>query len=151
MMNEFGKDIFTEVRMTFEKASLPFDVSGVAAFGSRVKGTATPDADFDVLIVASGINPKRHRRTNEIVQIKHCLSPLLLDILLLTPEEVISNFKNHNPLFLDIAEEGVVLLDKNGFLKGLINEVREYITIKGIKRLGDGWKFPVKHGVATYL
>jgi predicted nucleotidyltransferase len=146
-----SKDIFTEIRMTFEKASLPFDVSGVVAFGSRIKGKATAHSDFDLLIVASGINPKRHRRTNEIIQIKHCLSPLPLDILLLTPEEVISNFKNHNPLFLDIAEEGIVILDKNDFLKSLINEVREYIKIKGIKRLGDGWKFPVKHGVATYL
>jgi HEPN domain-containing protein/predicted nucleotidyltransferase len=149
--NTMSKDIFTEIKMTFEKASLPFDVSGVVAFGSRVKGKATPHSDFDLLIVASGINPKRHRRTNEIIQIKHCLSPLPLDILLLTPEEVISNFKNHNPLFLDIAEEGIVILDKNNFLKSLINEVTEYIKIKGIKRLGDGWKFPVKHGVATYL
>jgi hypothetical protein len=29
-----------------------------------------------------------------------------LDVLLLTQEEVVSNFRNHNPLFLDIAEEG---------------------------------------------
>lgn len=146
-----SKDIFTEIRMTFEKVSLPFDVSGAVAFGSRVKGKAAPHSDFDLLIVASGINPKRHRRANEIIRIKHCLSPLPLDILLLTPEEVISNFKNHNPLFLDIAEEGIVILDKNDFLKNLINEVREYIKIKGIKRLGDGWKFPVKQGAATYL
>jgi len=54
-----SKDIFTEIRTTFKKVSLP------------------------------------------------------LDILLLTPEEVISNFKNHNPLFLDIAEEGIIILDKN--------------------------------------
>lgn len=146
-----SKDIFTKIRMTFEKASLPFHVSGMVVFGSRAKGKAAPHSDFDLLIVASGINPKRHRRANEIIQIKHRISPLPLDILLLTPEEVISNFKNHNPLFLDIAEEGIVILDKNDFLKSLINEVREYIKIKGIKRLGDGWKFPVKPGVATYL
>lgn len=145
------KDILAEIKSSLNEAILPFEISGVVAFGSRVKGKATPYSDFDLLIVASGINPKRHRRANEIIQIKHCLPPLPLDILLLTPEEVISNFKNHNPLFLDIAEEGIVILDKNDFLKGLINEVSKYIKIKGIKRVGDGWKFPVKHGVATYL
>lgn len=150
-MNEFSKDIFTEARMTLERASLPFDVSGVVAFGSRVRGEATPDSDFDLLVVASGINPKRHRRADEISQIKRYLWTLPLDILLLTPEEVRSNFQNHNPLFLDIAEEGLVILDSQGFLQTLINETREYIKIAGLKKLGDGWKFPVKPGVATYL
>lgn len=150
-MNEFSKDVFTEARMTLEKASLPFDVSGVVAFGSRVRGKATPDSDFDLLVVASGINPKRHRRADEISQIKRYLWTLPLDILLLTPEEVRSNFQNHNPLFLDIAEEGLVILDSQGFLQTLINETREYIKMAGLKKLEDGWKFPVKPGVATYL
>jgi hypothetical protein len=40
---------------------------------------------------------------------------LPLDLLLLTKGEVISNFENHNPLFLDIAAEGVVIFDEDSF------------------------------------
>lgn len=142
---------FDEIKMSIEKALLPFNISGAIVFGSRVKGEATPYSDFDLLIVADGINPKRQRRGDEIIHLKQHLPLLPIDILLLTPREVISNFKNHNPLFLDISEDGIVILDKNNFLEALINETKDYIRIKGIKRLKGGWKFPVQYGVATYL
>lgn len=145
------KEIFDEIKMKLEKAILPFEVCGAIAFGSRIKGEATPYSDFDLLIVADGINTKRHRRENEIIQLKRCLPTELFDILLFSPREVISNFKNHNPLFLDLAQEGMVILDKNDFLKPLIDETRYYIKVKGIKKLKYGWRFPVKHGMATYL
>lgn len=147
-MNE---DIFVKVKMVLEKIDIPFGIFGAIAFGSRVKGKATPYSDIDLLIVAKGINPKRHRRGSEIALIKHILPLFPFDILLLTPSEVISNFENHNPLFLDIAEDGIIIFDKNNFLKGLIAETRSYIEKRGIQRWKDGWKFPAKQGVATYL
>jgi HEPN domain-containing protein len=64
---------------------------------------------------------------------------------------VISNFRNHNPLFLDIAEEGSVILDKGDFLKDLISETKTYVRARGIRRFGDGWIFPVRKGVAVPL
>jgi len=88
----------------------------------------------------------------EIARIKDCLSMgIPLDILLLTPDECVSNFRNHNPLFLDIAWEGIVLVDSHQFLKSLIDETRRYIEEKGIKMLPDGWKFPVAYRRATNL
>ncbi len=144
-------EIFNEIKKAIEKASTPFDVFSVMAFGSRVKGIATPDSDFDLLIVANGVNPKRHRRGNEIFLIKRNLPSLSFDIMLFTPGEVISNFKNHNPLFLDIAEDGIIILDKYNFLKPLIDETRNYIKKKEIKRLKDGWEFPSEYGAVTYL
>jgi hypothetical protein len=91
------------------------------------------------LVVAKGIHPRKNRRGKEIAAIKNELSLKLplLDILLLTPEECISNFKNHNPLFLDISEEGIILFDKD-FINHLIKETREYISIKGIEKLDEG-------------
>lgn len=132
------------------KKSLPFDIVAILLFGSWVKGTETPDSDIDLLIVAEGINSKRHRRGREIAYIKHCLPALSLDILLFTKEEVVSNFRNHNPLFLDITEEGIIILDREDFLRDLILKTKEYIRQKGIKRFRDGWVFPVKKGVLTY-
>lgn len=151
MAELLNKDIYAEVKSALEKAQFPFFISGAVAFGSRAKGTETAYSDIDLLIVANGINPKRHRRGTEIVLIKRCLPALPFDILLLTRDEVVSNFKNHNPLFLDIAEEGLIILDRDGFLNGLIAETKEYIGQRGIKKIKNGWEFRVKKGVPTLL
>jgi predicted nucleotidyltransferase len=52
--------------ITEGKKSIPFDIVGALLFGSWAKGAETPDSDIDLLIVADGINPKRHRRGMEI-------------------------------------------------------------------------------------
>ncbi len=128
------------------------DVISAAIYGSWAKGLQTEDSDIDLLIISNSVNPKRHRRGKEIALIKEELSiGYPLDIILLTQKECISNFRNHNPLFLDIACEGVILLDRGGFLKALIKETREYIKQKDIEKLKDGWRYPVKYREATYL
>src|SRR3989337_3997686 len=109
-------------------AAAPIKIIAVVIYGSWAKGVQTEDSDLDILIISNEINPKKHKRGREIAQIKEWLSiGLPLDILLLTADECISNFRNHNPLFLDIAWEGMILIDKNDFLKDLINETRDYI------------------------
>ncbi len=128
-----------------------FPLIGAVVFGSRVKGKATTSSDIDLMIVGEKINAKRHRRGEEIAQIKKGLPGLPLDILLLTRQEVESNFRNHNPLFLDIAEEGVILMDDHQWLENLAEKTREYIKRKGIRRTDQGWIFPVIRGVPTYL
>lgn len=144
------KDIKTEL-MAADKKSIPFHISAALLFGSVAQKTETRDSDVDLLVIAEGVNPKRHRRGSEIACIKHCVQAFPLDVLLLTKEEVLSNFRNHNPLFLDIAEEGIMILDSENFLQNLVSETKDYIKKKGIKRFGDGWIFPVEKGSPAYL
>lgn len=141
--------LLIKIRESLSQSKLP--LVGAIIFGSRIKGTATASSDIDLMIVGRGINVKLHRRGEEIVHIKKALPGLPLDILLLTPQEVESNFRNHNPLFLDIAEEGVILIDDHRRLESLIEETREYIKQKGIKKTDQGWIFPVMRGIPTYL
>jgi HEPN domain-containing protein/predicted nucleotidyltransferase len=141
----------SRIGSALKTASFPFRVIAAVVFGSQVKGLASPSSDFDVLIVAEGINPRRQRRGEEIIAVTRALPWLQLDLLLLTREETVSNFENHNPLFLDIAEEGMIVLDAADFMKQLMAKTREYVREKGIKRLRDGWAFPVRPGVATPL
>lgn len=136
---------------TKAKEALPFDIKAVLLFGSAARESETFDSDVDLLVIADGINPKRHRRGTEIASIKRFFLEFSLDILLLTESEVLSNFRNHNPLFLDIAEEGIIILDYENFLHQLIAETRDYIKRRGIKRFGDGWIFPVEKGTLAYL
>jgi HEPN domain-containing protein len=86
-----------------------------------------------------------------MMALKRSLPGKPLDLLLLSPKEVISNFTNHNPLFLDIAEDGIIIKDKENFLSDLIKKTREYIQVKGIKRIKNGWQFPVVYRAATPL
>jgi HEPN domain-containing protein len=105
----------------------------------------------DLLVVGERLPPKRQRRQRENMEIKHLFPGVPLDALLLTPEEVRSNFANHNPLFLDIAEDGIVLLDREGMLAAAIEQTRHDVRERGIVRIKGGWRFPVEKGALTYL
>ena len=140
----------TKIRNALQQSRRP-EIVGAILFGSLVKGTATASSDVDLLVVCHGLNPKRHRRGQESAEIKLLLPGVPLDMLLLMPQEVESNFRNHNPLFLDIAEEGIVLIDAHRWLENLLAETRDYVRRRGIKKTENGWIFPVKRGVPTSL
>jgi HEPN domain-containing protein/predicted nucleotidyltransferase len=132
--------------------SLPFKIRAAILYGSFARGTSTPDSDIDILFVSDEVNPRKQSRGKDIAQIKGCLSlGQPLDISLLTSRECISNFRNHNPLFLDIAWEGLILFDENNFLENLLYETRVYISEKKIKKLPDGWIFPVPDRTPAFL
>ena len=145
-----GYSLTTKIRNALQKSQRP-EVVGAILFGSMVKGTATASSDVDLLVVCHGLDPKRHRRGKESAEIKQQLPAVPLDLLLLTPQEVESNFHNHNPLFLDMAAEGIVLIDAQGWLESLLAETRDYVQRRGIKKTENGWVFPVERGVPTYL
>lgn len=131
---------------------LPVKVRSAAIYGSWAKGTQKEDSDIDILMISDEVNPRKQKRGREIATIKEQLSVYVpLDILLLTTKECLSNFRNHNPLFLDIACEGIVLLDEDDFLKSLIEETRAYISERKLRKLEDGWEFPVTDRVPVYL
>jgi|GEM_PF-347890 len=144
-------EIITTIKTALESNRFPFTVSGAVLFGSLARGSFSRDSDIDILVVAENINPRLHRRKKEMMTIKRSLPGKAVDVLLLSPKEVISNFTNHNPLFLDIAEDGIIVKDEKNFLRELIKKTREYIEVKNIKRLKDGWQFPVAHRAATFL
>lgn len=130
----------------------PVNIISAAIYGSWAKGLQTEDSDIDLLLISNAISKKKQRRGKEIAIIKEVLSlGLPIDILLLTSDECVSNFKNHNPLFLDIACEGLILIDKDGFLKGLINETVAYIRFRKLEKLVDGWRFPFVYREPTFL
>lgn len=131
---------------------LPIKVISAVIYGSWARMENTKDSDIDMLIISNDINPKRQRRRKEIASIKEQLFiGYPLDILLLTTDECISNFKGHNPLFLDIALDGIILKDEENFIKKLIDDTKQYITQKGLIRYHDGWSFPVLFREATSL
>jgi HEPN domain-containing protein/predicted nucleotidyltransferase len=134
------------------KSNLPFTVIAIALFGSYAIDKQNIHSDIDLLVVAEGIHPQLHRRASQIVLLKNMLSiGIPSDILLLTKDECISNFTNHNPLFLDIACDGIIIVDQDSFLSSLIDETNMYITNNKLQKLDDGWRFPVQYRRTTFL
>ena len=144
-------DLIGQIGDKLQEARLSFEVIGSVIFGSFAGGKATGESDLDLLVVGLGLPEKLHRRARQIAEIKRTLPDLPLDVSLLTQEETFCNFANHNPLFLDIAEDGILLFDRDGTLAEAMQETRQYVRERGITRIDGGWRFPVEPGVPTYL
>jgi len=126
-------------------------LKAIVAFGSMVTGQAKSESDLDLLLVATNLPAKWTERVPEIVTVQRKLRfRRYVDILLVTPEECRANFEGHNPLYLDIAFDGVVLFDQDLVAK-LMEETRAYVAERGIIRKKTGWKFPVEYRKETPL
>jgi len=140
------KDIRSVSHEIREKAkNLDFlEIVSIAILGSTARHENDADSDIDLLVIAEGIAEKRIKRIPDIVKIKRALNlGFPLDILLVSKDECQLNFRNHNPLYLEIALDAEIIYD-TGFLKNLIEETREYIDSKHIRRGVDSWSFPVE-------
>jgi len=122
------------------------DLVGVVVFGSFVKGRKYND--IDVLIVVEDIKKSRIDRVDDIVGFTGTLD-IPLDVLLYSRKECADNFRNHNPLFLDITLDGKVVYDKGDFTRKLIDETARYLKERRIVRKGTAWFFPLKAHVGA--
>lgn len=103
-------------------------VKGVVLFGSIAKGTATRYSDIDLFIIVEGklgdyydyahtdiISLSEHRQ--DLVQkgVFNYLSPTIVSI------EDLNEFK---PLYLDVADYGIVLYDPEGIVEGFMKKMK---------------------------
>ncbi len=113
------------------RASLGDDLVAVALFGSRARGEATPESDWDVLVIARNLPErvmKRHALLTGLVPDTWHGS---LSILGRTPQE----FESHLPaLYLEIALDGIVLFDTDGYLTQRLAKLRAAIERLGLER-----------------
>jgi len=113
-------------------------------FGSVVRGEASPDSDIDALVVADGL-PRdfgsRIRHTNKIHESlkkrsthkrlrSEGRSAQISDIYL-TQEEA----RSHPPILLDVADHGLVVYDRAGFLAEVLREIREKLKMLGARKV----------------
>lgn len=116
----------------------------VCLFGSVARGETTPESDIDVLVVAKGLPQdlgSRFRETNWIhMKLKETESYRLLRALgrnclisdiLLTPEEV----EKHPPILLDMVDDGIILYDRDDFLKNVLRSLSERLKELGARKV----------------
>jgi len=130
------------------KSHLRENLISIVIFGSRARGDHTENSDFDILIIAAHL-PERH-----LARMGYIRGPLFkfnekVQVLAKTPDEFDSIFP---PLYLDIALDGKILVDKDGFMEKRLRKIRKIIKDSSLYRIKEGdellwqWNSPKKPG-----
>jgi predicted nucleotidyltransferase len=114
----------------------------VILFGSRARREASAESDWDLLVIAEGLPEKPFERH---LFLKRLLPPNCrgaVSLLAKTPEE----FKAHlASLYLDIALDGQILYDPQGYAAEKMFSLRRLIEKMGLYRertaAGDMWRW----------
>lgn len=117
------------------RQGLSDDLVAVALFGSRARGEAGEGSDWDIFVLA-------HHLPNGILERHQRLKRLLPDVwrgrvavLAKTPQEFSSHLP---PLWLDIALDGIVLYDPEGYVTDRLEQLRALIHRRGLIRERTG-------------
>ncbi|MBC7225957.1 MAG: nucleotidyltransferase domain-containing protein [Thermoflexales bacterium] len=107
----------------------------VVLFGSRARGDASPESDWDLLVVARDLPQRPFQRHLFLKRLLPAEWRGRVAILARTPEE----FEARLPaLFLDIALDGIILYDPQDYMAKRLAELRRLIQEYGLRRVQRG-------------
>ena len=118
-------------------------------FGSVARGQATTGSDIDLLVIADGFPRSLLERRRPLlaewsrVRAQRALPAVEWNLVTKSPEEA----RFHSPLYLDIVEDGILLIDHGGFFQAVPDAMRERMRQLGSRRvvLEDGsWYWDLK-------
>jgi HEPN domain-containing protein/predicted nucleotidyltransferase len=109
----------------------------IILFGSRAKGTAAPESDYDLLVLKEepGRPIERRQRVERLLADRR----LPLDLLVFTPRELASRFASGSPLVEEVLATGRVLYmrDVTGFW---LREAAEELETAAILMDHEKWR-----------
>ena len=114
----------------------------VILFGSRARGDASDESDWDLLVIAEGLPEKPFERYLSFRRLLPIGCRGTVSVRAKTPEE----FEAHLPsLYLDIALDGQILYDSRGYAAERMAALRRLIKKMGLYRehteAGDVWRW----------
>lgn len=110
----------------------------IVLFGSRARGDAREESDWDILIIARDLPERQIERYR---MVKAILPPnwrSRVSILTKTVDEFESVLPS---LYLEIALDGLILFDPEGYAKNQLQKLRRLIQAKGLSRERRGHDF----------
>ncbi len=113
-------------------------LEAVVLFGSRARGDARADSDWDLLVLLRDLPRSPLQRSQLVLDALPARWRYLVRPLVLTPEEW---FRRVPPIALDIAWEGLVLHDAQGRVTRGLHSLRAQMEAAGLqrKRTAEGW------------
>lgn len=127
------------------RAHLGDSLRSVVLFGSRARGDARPESDWDLFVIAGGLpsSPlERSRMLRRVVPPRWCGRAA---IIATTPQEFEAQFPAY---YLDIAADGRILYDADGYVEDRLNRIHQRVREAGLhrRRLAHGfvwtWETP---------
>ena len=118
-------------------------------FGSLARGQGTASSDVDLLVIAEGLPRSLAERRRPLLaawseaRARHALPAVEWNLVTKTPEEA----RHHSPLYLDIVEDGILLVDRGRFFETVLDAMRARMRELGSRRvfLDDGsWYWDLK-------
>lgn len=125
----------------------------LAVFGSVARETARPDSDLDLFLVVEHLPRGRRARLatfdaveRELISVIATLATTGITVelspVLRTPEDL----QTASPLLLDLTEDAIILVDRNGILAGALADLRRRLQRLGSRRvwIGTSWYWDLK-------
>lgn len=117
--------------ITALQQALSDQLVALVLFGSRARGNARPDSDWDLLLIARTLPAQTFARHLFVKGLLPVDWRSQLAILAKTPTE----FESSLPaLVLDIALDGLILYDTDGYMADHLAYVRQLLTTRGLYR-----------------
>lgn len=118
--------------ITALQEALGEDLIALVLFGSRARGDARPDSDWDLLLIAENLPDSPWRRRQQLLALLPQEWRYRANILAHTPAEW---FARVTPLALDIALDGILLYDNaQNLLPARLSALREQLSHLGLER-----------------
>jgi len=114
------------------------DLVAVVIFGSRARGEAGPESDWDLLVIAENLPDSPWQRQKQILSLLPQAWRHQVNVLAYTSAEW---FARVTPLALDIALDGIVLYEStNALFSARLAALREQLSDLGLERqaIGEG-------------
>lgn len=132
--------------------SLGSRLVSLVLFGSVARGEACDSSDVDLLVVATGFPPSLRDRRRELldawsrVRSERGLAAVEWNLVTKTPEEA----RVRSPLYLDLVDDAILLVDRDGFFRAVLDGMRARMRELGSRRVflpDGGWYWDLRPGL----
>jgi uncharacterized protein len=110
----------------------------VVLFGSRARGDAREESDWDLLVIARELPERRIERYRMVKDILPQKCRGQISILAKTPDEFEATLPS---LYLEIALDGIILHDPQDYARVQLKKLRSLIQAKDLRREKRGTEF----------
>jgi uncharacterized protein len=121
--------------VTVLQEALGDDLVALVLFGSRTRGNARPDSDWDLLLIAENLPERPFARH---LYLTRKLPPAWRGRISLLAKTVAEFETTVPPLFLDIALDGIILYDPNNYALNHLGYLKRLLQQKGLFRRQRG-------------